>query len=349
MLISLSGADIDVALPLALGAAGGPGRLSPTARDFLHVLLAALPGAPTLPDLADQRTDPTAGRTLHPDVRRRIVQTAIALTMLSEQPSTADHARITATAAALGTREPAVDVIAAIAANAVPLTLVHTIEFDAYRTPVPRDLALLPAYSRYLAMGLPPAAIHGTAPNEQLAALFAPLADLPTGTVGRTFADFYGHHTWRMPGTPGGVALPLTLHDWLHVYIGATTEPLGEVEVGAFAAGTTRHQYGFHNLLIVLLMFEYGMVTAMSGGPGLAPAGALAPRGLARDGARGVTANPDGGRMVADAILRGHAANTDLYLGVDHLAQAPRDLAELRSAYAIPPRGAYAGALAPTR
>ncbi|GGK15018.1 hypothetical protein GCM10010124_04550 [Pilimelia terevasa] len=345
MFFSLAGTDRDVAVPLALAAAGGHDRLGPAARDFLAVVLAAQPDAPRVADYADRTPDPGAGRALPAAVRRDVVRTAVVLVVLSEQPAGADHARLAAAAAALEVVEPAVDVVAAIAADAVPLTLVRTVEFDAYRTPLPRDFALLPAYSRFLA--LPPAAIHGTAPDPRLAAPFAALAALPPGSAGRHFADFYAAHRWRMPGTPGGVALPLTLHDWLHVYIGATTEPLGEVEVGAFACGTTRHRYGFHNLLIVLLMFEYGMVTAMSGGPGLAPEGARAARGLAREGARGITGDPEGGRMVADAYLRGRSTGTDLYLGVDHLEQAPRPLEKVRADFAVLPRGHFAAVARP--
>ncbi|GGK05341.1 hypothetical protein GCM10010123_39010 [Pilimelia anulata] len=347
MLFPLVSTEVDAALPAAIATAGGTDRLNATARDFLDVVAAALPGAPRVADHAHRRPDPAAVRALSPATRRRIIRTAIALNVLTEQPDAADHARIAAAAADLDVAEPAVDVIAALAAGTVPLTLVHTVEFDAYRTPVPRDLALLPAYARFLAMHLPPAAIHGTLASPELAAQFAPLHHLPADTAGRTFADFYAAHDWRLPGVPGAVALPLTLHDWLHVYIGATTEPLGEVEVGAFAAGTTRHPYGFHNLLIVLLMFEHGMVDAMNGGPGLAPAGAGAARPLSRERARGITGNPAGGAMVADAFLRGTATNTDLYLGVDHLGRADTPLAELREEYAIPARGTYAAALTP--
>jgi hypothetical protein len=94
-------------------------------------------------------------------------------------------------------------------------------------------------------------------------------------------------------------------------------------------------------------MFEHGMTAAMSGGPGLSPAGAGRPRTLDRDGARAISGDPIGGRMVADALLRGHASNTDLYLGVDHLAEAPRALDTLRAGYGVPSRGHYAAALAP--
>ncbi|HYN95218.1 MAG TPA: hypothetical protein VES42_15330, partial [Pilimelia sp.] len=258
-----------------------------------------------------------------------------------------DHARLAAAAQALDVAEPGVDVVAAIARGSVSPTMVRTVDFEAYRTPLPRDLTLFPAYARFLAMGLPAAAIHGTVAEPRLAEMFAGLADLAVGTAGRTFADFYNAADWRMPGNPGAVALPLTLHDWLHVYIDVTTDPLGEVEVGAFAAGVTRHQYGFHNLLLALLMFEYGMVASMSGGPGLAPTGAGAPRTLDRDRARGISGDPIGGRMVADALLRGRSSNTDLYLGVDHLAEAPRPLHALRTGYGVPSRGHYAAALAP--
>ncbi|GAA2529203.1 hypothetical protein [Pilimelia columellifera] len=338
MLLSLTEDEAEPAIALTLHAAGGRQRLSPTAYDFLDLIAAAQPGKPELSAVAEGPPDPETGRRLRHQARQQILRTAIALAVLNEAPTEADHARLARTARQLEVAEPAVDVIAAMAAGEVPLTLVRTVEFDAYRTPVPRDLALLPAYARYLSLGLPAAAIHGAAPDDRLAALFDGLAALPVGATGRAFADFYAAHGWRTPGRPGAVALPLTLHDWLHVYIGSTTEPLGEVEVGAYAAGVTRHHLGFHNLLIVLLMFEHGMIGAMSGGPGLAPAGAGARRALDRERGRGVTGTPDGGRAVADAILRGRATNTDLYLGVDHLAQAATPLADLRRRYEIPPR-----------
>jgi hypothetical protein len=344
MLLSVDRREAEAALAGAINAAGGLRRLSPSALDFLAVTAAALPGTPVPADAPPSRTDPAQ---LSAPVRRQMVRTAIVLTLLSEQPSLADHARLADAARALDVAEPAVDVVAAIASGSVTPTMVRTVEFDAYRTPLPRDLALFPAYARFLAMGLPVAAIHGTVAEPRLAALFADLAELAVGTAGRTFADFYAARDWQMPGNPGAVALPLTLHDWLHIYIDVTTEPLGEVEVGAFAAGVTRHQYGFHNLLLGLLMFEYGMTAAMSGGPGLSPTGAGLPRTLDRDGARAISGNPIGGRMVADALLRGYASNTDLYLGVDHLAEAPRALHALRAGYGVPSRGHYAAVLAP--
>lgn len=203
----------------------------------------------------------------------------------------------------------------------------------------------LPAYARFLGRGLPAGAVHGVAPDERLAAEFAPLYTMPAGSTGRALADFYAGNGWRLPGLPGGVALPLTMHDWLHVYLGASTAPLGEVEVGAFASANTGHHQGLHDLLTVLLMFEHGMVGATSGGPGIGPAGASAGRRLDRSRGRGVTGHPDGGRAVADAILRGHATHTDLYLGVDHLALAGMALSELRARYGLPPRGTFAAGL----
>jgi hypothetical protein len=283
------------------------------------------------------------------DTGRKILRTAVVLLMLSENPTVADHARLLRVSKALGVTEPAIEVIGAIASGEVSLEMVRTAEFDVYQTPVPRELALLPAYSRYLAMGLPAAAIHGTVGDPRLAELFESLKSLPEGTTGHAFTKFYAEHEWRMPGAPGGVALPLTLHDWIHVYIGSGTAPLGEVEVGAFAAGCTRHPRGFFNLLIVLLMFEYGMVSAMEGGPGLAPDGVRAGRRLNRDRGRGVSGHPDGGRAVADAVLRGWSTTTDLYLGVDHVAHAEESLANFRIRHGVSARGSFAAGLKPER
>lgn len=361
MFIRTDGADPAVAVPLVLAAAGGLERLSPTARGFLDVGLAALPGAgggtpavvreENAPAIiraesvpAVRPDDVAAARGMSIGARRGIIRDAITLVILSEDPSTADHERLRRAAEALDVTEPTVEVIAAVAAGQVPLSLVRTVEFDAYRSPLPRELRLMPAYRRYLDLGLPDGAVHGTQPDERLAALFGGLSQAPLGSAGRTLADFYAAEGWPMPGEPGGVALPLTLHDWLHVYLGVGIEPLGEVEVGVFAAGTTRHRYGFHNLLLALLMFEYGLVQAMRGSLGIGPAGAGARLRPDRDGARGVSGRADGGRMLADALLRGQAAGKDLYLGVDHLAEAGRDLDEIRRDYRIPPRGTFAAA-----
>jgi hypothetical protein len=347
VLLSTPAAEIADAVPWAVAAAGGADRLSPTAVDFLTVLVDALPGGHQLPALL-AAAPPRDSAALSPATRRQVVRTALLLVVLSEAPTAADHARLVACRADLDVDEPAVEVLAAIAVGEVGLDLVRTAEFDAYRTPVPRDLALLPAYARFLALGLPAAAVHGTVPDGRLAAEFAPIRELPAGRAGRVFADFYAARGWPLPGLPGGVALPLTLHDWLHVYLGVPTEPLGEVEVGAFAAGCTRHPGALNNLLIVLLMFEYGMVGAMAGGPGLAPAGVRAPRALDRERGRGVSGDPDGGRAVADALLRGHAVNTDVYLGVDHLAVAAESLQNLRDRYGVAARGTFASGLKPT-
>lgn len=350
MLFTLRRDDVPDAVSITVAAAGGANRLSTTATDFLTVLVEALPGGHPLEELLDREAvldRPGGVPALGAQARLQAIRTAILLVVLSEQPSADDHSRLAYWARELDVVEPAVEVVGAIADGAVGLDAVRTVEFDVYRTPVPRDLALLPAYHRFLSLGLPAAAIHGLAADPRLASAFEALPELAPGTAGRAFADFYAAHNWRLPGTPGGVALPLTLHDWIHVYIGATTEPIGEVEVGAFATGCTRHHHGFNNVLIVLLMFEYGMVAAMAGGPGLTPAGATARRGLDRACGRGITGHPDGGRAVADALLRGNAAALDLYLGVDHLAHAGKPLADLRGQFAIPERGTFAAGLKP--
>ncbi|HYN97711.1 MAG TPA: hypothetical protein VES42_28055, partial [Pilimelia sp.] len=154
MLLSVDQHEAEAALAGTIEAAGGLPRLSPTAGEFLAVTAAALPGTPVPTDAPPSLAD--AARLSAP-VRRQVVRTAILLTVLSEQPSFADHARLAAAAQDLGVAEPAVDVVAAIARGSVPPTMVRTVEFEAYRTPLPRDLTLVPAYARFLAMGLPAA------------------------------------------------------------------------------------------------------------------------------------------------------------------------------------------------
>jgi hypothetical protein len=333
VLLSLQDREISDAVACTLAAAGGEARLSLTAWDFLSIVVRALPGAPKLSELSGAAVAPDTGSALTPPAARQVLRTALVAVLLSAWPEQADRERLQQWSRRLGVQEPTIGVLGALAAGVDPLGLVRTVEFDAYRTPIPRDLVLLPAFSRVLTMGLPAAVVRGSAPDARLAALFDPLYLMPAGTAGRTFADFYAERGWLLPGVPDGVPFPLTIHDWVHVYIGATTEPRGEIEAGAFAAGNTRHPSGFHNLLTAVLVFEHGMVSMMDGGF----AGPAVPDVA---GARALSAEPGGGRILAEALLRGSRTSTDVYLGIDHLAHADIALDELRTRYQIPARGA---------
>ena len=92
-----------------------------------------------------------------------------------------------------------------------------------------------------------------------LAARYQRLADLPVGTLGRTFHDFYRARRLPLPGERGSFTEALVAHDMTHILGGYDTDMDGEVEVGAFEAGMVQKPIGWEMLLDAILDFHCGI------------------------------------------------------------------------------------------
>ena len=81
---------------------------------------------------------------------------------------------------------------------------------------------------------------------------------LPEGTLGR---EYWSHMTrvgFGFPGERGGIPQVLAYHDVGHVLTGYSTVPEGELQQGAFQAGCRRED-GFVFLQFVVLQFHQGL------------------------------------------------------------------------------------------
>ena len=161
-----------------------------------------------------------------------------------------------------------------------------------------------------------------------LAARWASLSELPTGTIGRGVHDFYKTRGFTFPGSPGSAPPLLAQHDWVHVLADYGTRVESEIEVFAFIARANDDLRAFSLLAMVISLFETGSLPA---GAGLFEA---SPCHLSRPGMAA---------RFADAMARGAATKgSNDFMATDWFAVADRPVHVLRSELALPPKCAEA-------
>jgi len=143
------------------------------------------------------------------------------------------------------------------------------------------------------------------------------LGELPRGTLGREYVEFYRENGFALPGEEPGVPAFFVGHDMCHLIAGCGPAAHEEIALGAFLLGAHEDDNHWAYLLGVLAIMEYGA---------FAPPSFVAKIGtLARPGAMNV---------VLDALLRGQQCYVDL-LAVDHLAMAHLSIADIRQRFNI--------------
>jgi hypothetical protein len=97
-------------------------------------------------------------------------------------------------------------------------------------------------------------------PDPQLVARHEALGNLPVGTFGRTFFDFYRQNGFAFAGDPAGVNVEFaTPHDSTHVLSGYDTTPQGELLVSTFTAGMHPHEPMSGHILPVIMTWHLGV------------------------------------------------------------------------------------------
>src|SRR5581483_3892337 len=154
--------------------------------------------------------------------------------------------------------------------------------------------------------------------DDALAARHHALGDLPRGTHGRAFFEFYRAYQFAFPGEPTGLNETFaTRHDSTHVLSGYDTSPQGELLVSTFTAGMHPHEPMSGHILPVIVSWHLGFkVTDLAG----SYKDALDPE------------------KFFVAWERGGKTTTDVFdTAWDFWAASTQPLDELRAAYGIPP------------
>ncbi|KAF3885430.1 MULTISPECIES: hypothetical protein [Nostocales] len=92
----------------------------------------------------------------------------------------------------------------------------------------------------------------------EMAWRYRQLGLLPKGTLGRAYWEHCVQRHFSFPGENAGIPERMVFHDFGHVLSGYDTDPLGEIQQGAFQAGFIRED-GFVFLLFALLHFHLGI------------------------------------------------------------------------------------------
>lgn len=153
--------------------------------------------------------------------------------------------------------------------------------------------------------------------SPELVARVLALRDLPRGTLGREYVEFYRDHGFALPGEQPGIPGFFLGHDMCHLIAGCGPQAHEEIALGAFLLAAHESDAHWAYLLGVMAIFEYG---------------AYAPGDF--EAKIGTLGRPGAMAVVLDATLRGQQCYVDL-LAVDHLAMAHLPIAEIRRRFNI--------------
>ena len=159
--------------------------------------------------------------------------------------------------------------------------------------------------------------LHEYVGDARTADRFAALAGYGSGTLGRTFYEFYRDRGFPLPGEKHSLGEYFVGHDSAHILAGFNTDGAGELSVAGFEAGMIRDGFGFEMLMEVMLDFQLGIEFGTELVGYAVKTGELDPDEL----------------MVG--IQRGLGCDVDLIRGWDFWAAAGDPVVDLRVRYGI--------------
>lgn len=268
--------------------------------------LCALPGL-DLAAVTPLTAAEVAARLPDDTARLRFCEMAMVLELCRHPQSAAQVDRVEAYATTLGvdgialeSTRTALERGAAIAAEDLERT---------YREILP-EVSELTLRDRYLTLD---------APDPALGDRMRALHDLPPGTLGHAYVEFYRRNGFPLPGDDVHLPAHYVNHDMNHVITGYEPTAPGEVARSGFLWAADANRHNWLELLLTLSIHESGVLTH---GDIRAKVATLARPGVAE--------------LLGEALERGAQCTVDLP-SVDHLAIAAEPLAEIRARFHVVP------------
>jgi hypothetical protein len=277
-----------------------------------RVLAALVAGYWERPDLELDALEPIGpeGVTVIPEgpARLRTRELIVLLELCRHPASPAQIERVDEFAAALQESGPGLDMARTLVQRGAATAMA-----DYYRFLAESDAAILEPSLRERYAGTL------DAPDEALASRLRALHDLPPGTLGHEYVEFYRRNGLTLPGDDPSMPAVFVAHDMSHVIGGY--EPIGEGEIALGGmqlamADTRAHWIAFLGNLAV---HEAGIIDNEQIHAKTAT--------LARPGAAD---------FLAHAMARGAQCTGD-FTTADHLAMVELPLDEVRARFGVPP------------
>lgn len=159
-----------------------------------------------------------------------------------------------------------------------------------------------------------------TDPDLELARRLEGLHELPEGTLGHAYVEFYRRNQLTVPGADIHFPAHYVAHDMNHVITGY--EPTGpeEIALGAFTLAMNDNDANWIQFLANLAIHEAGLLKH----------GEIMPKTetLSRPGATD---------LLGDGLWRGAQCTSD-FSQADHFTFAPWQLEDVRAHFGVPPR-----------
>lgn len=156
-------------------------------------------------------------------------------------------------------------------------------------------------------------------PDHELAARLRALHDLPEGTLGWEYVEFYRRNGLTLPGDDPHTPAVFVGHDMCHVIGGYEPTGQGEIALGAMQLSVTDSDAHWVGFLGNLAVHEAGFLTNES-----------------VTGVQSTMTRTHAPELVAHAIWRGEQCTGD-WTTADHLVMADVPLVEVRERYGVVP------------
>jgi hypothetical protein len=303
-------AHVEAAARALLGAIDAGDRGTDEQRGVLAAMVSGYWERPDLDLDALVPLEPDAVAAAFPDARhRRRLREFMVLLEICRHPLTdAQVTRVDAYADALGEDGPGLRLARTLVRDGTARALADYTRFSNAARVSWAEPSLVDQYLRVL-----------DEPDPELAARLTALHDLPEGTLGWSYVEFYRRQGLALPGVDTYIPAFFVAHDMNHVIAGYGTTGQEETALSAMILGMSDTDDHWVLLLTSMAAYELGLskTETFVGKEGV----------LGRDGAAA---------LLADAMRRGAACTNDFSM-VDHLELAPLPLEDVRARFGVPP------------
>jgi hypothetical protein len=291
-----------------LGAIDVDGGATDEQMDVLRAVVAHLWERPTLDvsTLAPLGPDEAAAAITDPAARRRLRELMVTLELCRHPESAAQVERVEQYAAALGFDGPELEIARDWIDEGIERA---TADFDRFYGENLEALSEPSLRAGYLTIDRP---------DLELAQRLESLHDLPEGTLGHAYIEFYRRNDITVPGADVHTPAHYVSHDMNHVISGYEPTGPGEIALGAFTLAMNDNDANWIQFIANLAIHEAGLVQH----------GAIAPKNstLTRPGAT---------ELLGEALWRGAQCTAD-FSQADHLAMAEWTLDDVRAHFGVP-------------
>jgi ubiquinone biosynthesis protein Coq4 len=293
-----------------LGAIDVEGGATAEQRSVLAAIVSGYWGRADLDLGALAPLDPTgaAAAVIEPAHRRRVRELMVLLELCRHPASEAQVRRVDEYAEALGETGAGLELARSLVRDGAEQAVA---DYQRYVDTLKPDLSEPSLRDRY--------ASTLDQPDPALSARLQALHELPAGTLGYEYVEFYRRNGLELPGDDVYLPAVFVSHDMCHVIAGYEPTGQGEIALGAMQLAVADNDPHWIQFLGNLGVHEAGFLQTDT----LVPKTAS----LTRQGATD---------LLAEAFLRGSQCTGD-FTAVDHLALVELPLADVRGRFGVSP------------